>query len=283
MSADKKVIPFPNDDDGSALFNDVASMSDHEMQLTMGAITPPVLPLRWSHPVVQQFPPMPADQYAELREDIRRNGQRRAIGMYQGYVWDGRSRYNACVELGLVPKLWILRVRDPIIYLLERHPERYGAPRSPERTAALNALRQIETYEWIVEAKRRREEWMEHARSEFRKLYKVSRPCCVCGLGHHYSHAHHSLPLNIQYDIGVASPIQEYDWLCHLHHKHVHRLFAANFTPTRRNVDHPHALKYEIRDAAVLARLEAVFNRGLALFAAVGGIAERGNWNMVRP
>lgn len=268
----------------SPLFDEVSTLSDHELALTIGAVRRPRLPLRALHPVLGEFE-NPHDSAAMecLREDIRRNGQRKAVAMFQGYVWDGAARYNACISLGLVPKVWILR-GDPIIYLIHRHdPVRYGSPNSPERHKALEILNGIYRPEWRDKQKRFRSEWMAMARDEFRKLYKVSGPCVVCGLDRAYSHAHHLLPLNIQYEVGIESPVQDYTWLCHVHHGMVHRLFSACLTPTRRNADFPEYISYIVRDRAHATAARDVFERGYDLFKQAGGVGSRGNWSMLSP
>lgn len=269
--------------DDSPLFEDVASLSDHEMALTIGAVKRPALPWRALHPILREFEdPHTAESLEALREDIRRNGQRKAIAMYQGYVWDGVARYNACVALGLVPRVHILR-GDPIIYLIHRHDSvRYGAPNSPERTAALAILNRIYDKEWKEKYRGTRAEWKGFARDEFRQVYKISQPCAVCALARDYSEAHHLLPLNVQYEIGIETAVQDYDWLCHVHHKMVHRLWSAYLTPTRRNEEFPDYVKYVAKpEHADKAR--AVFDRGFDLFKVAGGVASRGNWSMVAP
>jgi N6-adenosine-specific RNA methylase IME4 len=57
-----------------------------------------------THPAADAFPMMDAGRYAELVDDIRRNGQREAVTIFDRMVLDGRNRVKACSELGLVPK-----------------------------------------------------------------------------------------------------------------------------------------------------------------------------------
>lgn len=268
----------------SPLFDEVSTLSEHELALTIGAVKRPSLPLRAIHPVLRQFPRAHTDEAMErLREDLRRNGQRKAIAMYQGYVWDGVARYNACINLGLVPKVWILRGK-PQIYLIHRHdPVRYGEPNSPERHKAIEILNGIYAKDWKADYKRMRGEWMSYARDEFRQLYKVSKPCEVCKLDRAYSHAHHLLPLSVQYALGVETPVQDYTWLCHVHHKLVHRLFSAYLTPTRRNEDFPDFIGSVVSERDHTASIRGIFERGYDLFRQVGGVASRGNWRMLSP
>ena len=53
------------------------------------------------HPFVALFPPMSDEEYASFREDIRKNGVREPICLYNGQIIDGRNRYRACCDLGI--------------------------------------------------------------------------------------------------------------------------------------------------------------------------------------
>lgn len=56
-----------------------------------------------THELATIIPPMTDAEYAELREDIQKNGQLEAITLYQGQVLDGRHRAKACAEIGIEP------------------------------------------------------------------------------------------------------------------------------------------------------------------------------------
>lgn len=286
----KNIIPFREGaaaagaEGESPLFDEVKTLSDHDLAITIGAIRRPRLPSRAGHPITRHFPSVSDAEYVKLREDIRRNGQRRAICMYQGYIWDGRARHMVCCDLGLVPKLWILRVRDPILFLIHRH-DRYGAPNSPERHAAVGLLNRVLTREWKDQAKKDRADWIDFARDEFREMGARALPCFACGLDRKYSHAHHLLPLSIQYDLGTDYAIHDHEWLCPVHHREVHRKFAAELTPTRGNADHgvERSAWMKEPERSQMKRTHEVFLRGFQIFTEAGGIAERGNWAMLRP
>lgn len=276
----------PDDlDDFADLFEDVKSLSDHQLQLTIGAIRSPAVPWRSVHPVVAQFPRLADDAYATLFDDIKANGQRKAVCMYQGMIWDGRARYDACMDLGLVPKVAVLRRGDPIIFLLHRHRDKFGLPRSPERNAALAILNRIETLEWKKEAQDRREGWIAAARTEFQVQRRYAKPCAVCGLSDEYSHAHHSLPLNLQYALGVDMPIQEHDWLCPVHHKLIHQRISAEILGSRRpeGYDYHHRYKTEGDRTKAAGAIYDLTEKVRRLFTEVGGISPRGNWSMLTP
>jgi hypothetical protein len=241
-------------------------------------------PFQEIHPLIRRFPAMDDASYAALRDDIQKNGQRKAIGIFQGYIWDGRARYDVCRDLQIVPKIWILRVRDPIIYLLQRDNKKYGLPNTAERKAATAVLREVDSREWLAAVKARRDDWLKGARDQFRQYVKVAQACQACGLDREYSHAHHSLPLGVQYEMGLREAIQEHDWLCSVHHKMVHRLWSEQLTPTRRNYEAGIILKYwpEPKRTHALAAND-IFERGYKLFSDLGGVSQRRNWDMVRP
>lgn len=56
------------------------------------------------HPVADIFPMMAEDEFQRLKTDIEQNGQREPIVVHMGRIIDGRNRYRACCELGIVPK-----------------------------------------------------------------------------------------------------------------------------------------------------------------------------------
>lgn len=55
------------------------------------------------HPVADIFPRMTAAEYSALRDDIKANGQREPIWVFDGQIIDGRHRAQACEEIGIEP------------------------------------------------------------------------------------------------------------------------------------------------------------------------------------
>lgn len=55
------------------------------------------------HPLSAAFPAMSADDFAALVGDIKANGQREPVMVYEGMVLDGWHRYTACLEAGIKP------------------------------------------------------------------------------------------------------------------------------------------------------------------------------------
>ena len=58
-----------------------------------------------AHELALVFPPMTELEFAAFKEDIRENGQREPITLYEGKILDGLHRYRACQELGLEPRV----------------------------------------------------------------------------------------------------------------------------------------------------------------------------------
>src|SRR5258708_26947679 len=50
------------------------------------------------HPLAAATPEMPSDQIDALAADIKRNGQKLPIVMFEGSVLDGRARIRACIK-----------------------------------------------------------------------------------------------------------------------------------------------------------------------------------------
>jgi hypothetical protein len=59
------------------------------------------IPPAGRHPVVDQFPPMDAEQYDRLKESIGSIGQQTPCLTWRGLLVDGAHRERACAELGI--------------------------------------------------------------------------------------------------------------------------------------------------------------------------------------
>lgn len=58
-----------------------------------------------THEVAHIFPEMDSASFGTLKADIKANGQREPIWIYEGKIVDGRHRYRACCELGVQPQV----------------------------------------------------------------------------------------------------------------------------------------------------------------------------------
>jgi hypothetical protein len=67
--------------------------------MTTSAPAAPKVPKFALHKFCEIIPPCTEKEYAELKADIKDNGLRLPIKIFDGKILDGRSRYQACVDL----------------------------------------------------------------------------------------------------------------------------------------------------------------------------------------
>jgi len=76
------------------------------------------------HPIADIFPPMSADEYADLVQDIRERGLLEPVWLYDGQVLDGRHRSRACQELGIEPETREYTGDDPLGFVVSLNLKR---------------------------------------------------------------------------------------------------------------------------------------------------------------
>src|SRR4051794_37011400 len=105
------------------------------------------------HPISRLFPAMTLEEYQFAKDDIRRQGQKEPILLYEGKVLDGWHRYRICVELGIEPLCKALSKKtQPLSEIISRNlarrqlspAQRYGillriAEEYPEVQAGIDA------------------------------------------------------------------------------------------------------------------------------------------------
>lgn len=75
------------------------------------------------HTLSMVFPDMDQDQFEDLKESIRQNGQRDPIATYEGQILDGWHRYRCCQELGIEPDTFEFE-GDPVAFVLDKNLKR---------------------------------------------------------------------------------------------------------------------------------------------------------------
>ena len=86
--------------------------------------TPHTEPRLSQHPISAAFPAMLETDFTALVNDIKANGQRLPIMVYDDQVLDGRHRYRACQQLGITPKLEEFTGTDPVSVVLSLNLQR---------------------------------------------------------------------------------------------------------------------------------------------------------------
>lgn len=106
------------------------------------------------HNLCELFPPMSDPDIAELAEDIKKNGQRHPIKLYEGKVLDGRNRYLACKLAGVTPLTEQFTEGDAMAFVLSEnmHRRHLDASQRAMIGAAAANLKQGQTSKASTEA-----------------------------------------------------------------------------------------------------------------------------------
>lgn len=91
------------------------------------------------HPLSAAFPAMSADDFAALVGDIKANGQREPVIVFEDMVLDGWHRYSACMKLGIQAERFTFGAgKDPVAFVLSQNLHRRHLSAS-QRAAAVVA------------------------------------------------------------------------------------------------------------------------------------------------
>lgn len=92
------------------------------------------------HPLAELIPPMSEEEFSDLLADIRANGLRSPITLYEEKVLDGRHRLRACEELGISPPTAHFDGDDPTAFVISMNLRRRNLTTGQRATAALALL-----------------------------------------------------------------------------------------------------------------------------------------------
>lgn len=71
-----------------------------------------------AHPLAELFPLMEGNQFTALVADIKANGQREPIVLYEDKILDGRNRYRACIRAKIEPTFKNYKGKDPLGFVI---------------------------------------------------------------------------------------------------------------------------------------------------------------------
>lgn len=107
------------------------------------------------HPLCETLPDMPADQFSRLVEDIRANGLRHPIVLFEGKILDGRHRYRACTDAGVDPRYEQYTGQDALAFVLSENLARRHLSESQRamvaaKIANLNKGQTVRSANWPI-------------------------------------------------------------------------------------------------------------------------------------
>ena len=91
------------------------------------------------HEAANIFPMLDIDAFREFKADIKKNGLREPIEMFDGKIIDGRNRYQACLELDYTCPQLTKHIDDPVAYVLSKNLHRRQLTASQRSMVAAKA------------------------------------------------------------------------------------------------------------------------------------------------
>lgn len=90
------------------------------------------------HPIAEIFPLMDDGDLQALSDDIKENGQRAPINIYEGKILDGRNRFRACKLAKIEPKTREFTGKDALEFVLSANLHRRHLTTSQRAMVAAN-------------------------------------------------------------------------------------------------------------------------------------------------
>jgi ParB-like chromosome segregation protein Spo0J len=100
-----------------------------------------------SHPLAALIPPMSAEEFTKLVQDIAQNGLMEPITTFEGKILDGRHRYAACRQAGVAPRFTEFAGPDPVAFVLSKNLHRRHLTAAQKAAIAAEALPLLEERE----------------------------------------------------------------------------------------------------------------------------------------
>ena len=88
------------------------------------------------------FPLMQGHELKILVEDIKQNGLRQAVVLYEQRILDGRNRYRACLRAGVKPRFEQFTGDDPVAYVISVNAARRHLTNVQKRMAIKELMKQ---------------------------------------------------------------------------------------------------------------------------------------------
>lgn len=92
------------------------------------------------HPIADIFPLMSEPELKDLAEDIKANGLREPITIFEGKILDGRNRFRACEMVGVKPRMEEFRNGSPTAFVISLNLQRRHLTDSQKVAVAVEAL-----------------------------------------------------------------------------------------------------------------------------------------------
>jgi ParB-like chromosome segregation protein Spo0J len=77
-----------------------------------------------NHKIANIFPMISEIEFNRLKQDIKENGLIEEIELYENKILDGRNRYKACSESGIVPRFKEFDGEDALKYVISKNLHR---------------------------------------------------------------------------------------------------------------------------------------------------------------
>lgn len=96
------------------------------------------------HPLAAIFPLLAEEELAELAVDIKENGLKQAIVLYEHKILDGRNRYRACLSVNVKPRFEQYAGQAPLADIISWNAKRRHLSKTQVAAILLDALPLLE-------------------------------------------------------------------------------------------------------------------------------------------